>query len=152
MRSDEFKAMLDSGMRETREDKITIEDFTAETVNNMIAFIYEGKLEDETGYNDQLFMIAHKYGLKKLMARCESLIARTINDANAVAMWRTSDLYEAKIWKQAVVNYLSSNWKNHENFTGLVDVWASQPQLVKDLLNQMPLKDLGRKNLKTLLE
>ena len=75
-----------------------------------------------------------------------------IDDANVVEMWVDSDLYEAKVWKGAVVNHLVSNWSKKDNFVGLEEVLAKRPQLAKDLLPALGIKGIGAKVMKLVLE
>ena len=113
----------------------------------MVRFMYGGCLDNDSDYNSDLFKIAHKYSLLVLQQLCEQEMVKVkrIDDTNVVEMWADSDLYEAKVWKRAVVNHLVSNWSKKDNFVGLEEVLAKRPQLVKDLLPALGFKGIGKK-------
>ena len=106
-RSPVFKAMFRSNMAESLGSKVTVEDLSETVMENVLRYIYTGRvaaLEDQAG---ELLVAADKYDLGGLKASCEDAIARTLNADNAVDLLLLADGYNANQLKQHAMYYLS---------------------------------------------
>ena len=127
-----FRAMFTSKMEEATTSEVTISDFSEESVEKMVAFMYSG--EPDSSYDDEVLKIADKYGVELLKARCEASLAKTIDDSNVAGMWVLADTFQANALKAEVFRYLSDNWQRRSRMADLEQVLVDNPGLIKDLL------------------
>ena len=134
-----FRAMFTSKMEEAATSEVTISDFSEESVEKMVAFMYSGEQPD-TSYDEEVLKIADKYGVELLKARCEASLAKTIDDSNVAGMWVLADTFQANALKAEVFRYLSDNWQRRSRMADLEQVLVDNPGLIKDLLPIITLK------------
>ena len=76
-RSPVFSAMLAHDMQESSTRKIEIKDFSVETVQQMVYFMYQGRLkEGNDTFTEELLQISDKYGLTLLKQNCEEALIK----------------------------------------------------------------------------
>ena len=106
-RSPVFKAMFRNNMAESIGSKITVEDLSGEVMENLIGYIYTGRVAALEDQAEGLLVAADKYDLGGLKAVCEDAIAKTLNADNAVDLLLLADGYNAIQLKEHVMNYIS---------------------------------------------
>ena len=131
--------MFTSKMEEAATSEVTISDFSEESVEKMVAFMYSGEQPD-TSYDEEVLKIADKYGVELLKARCEASLAKTIDDSTVAGMWVLADTFQAIALKAEVFRYLSDNWQRRSRMADLEQVLVDNPGLIKDLLPIITLK------------
>ena len=153
-RSNYFSAMFEHGnYNETKNGQLVIKDFDLATVQNMIQFIYEGKLDNQEMFDSELLKIADKYFITLLKEKCEQNLAGLLEYNNIVEVWKlTEKLPNAKILKNAVVKFLVTNWKEADKFEGLETIWKEHSCLVKDILKHMSVQEIGKKHTRIILQ
>ena len=133
--------MFTSKMEEATTSEVTISDFSEESVEKMVAFMYSGELQQpDSSYDDEVLKIADKYGVELLKARCEASLAKTLDDSNVAGMWVLADTFQANALKAEVFRYLSDNWQRRSRMADLEQVLVDNPGLIKDLLPIITLK------------
>jgi hypothetical protein len=75
-------AFKNDKMEEAQTGKMTINDFSADTVEGMLCYMYTGEVNGSIAMD--LFTIADKYDVDNLKSRCEKIILYNINDSNAL--------------------------------------------------------------------
>mmetsp|Transcript_4357 Transcript_4357/g.5999 ORF Transcript_4357/g.5999 Transcript_4357/m.5999 type:complete len:346 (-) Transcript_4357:327-1364(-) len=113
LRSEVFKAMLCTGMTETRTNIIEISDFDESIVRELLKYIYTDEcspkaLEDDC---ELLFAAACKYQIKGLETLCEVHMSSTINVSNVVKIAYFADLYGKKELKSCALQFIAMNAK-----------------------------------------
>ena len=68
-----------------------IKDFDLATVQNMIQFIYEGKLDNQEMFDSELLKIADKYFITLLKEKCEQNLAGLLEYNNIVEVWKLTE-------------------------------------------------------------
>lgn len=94
-----FAAVFKNEIKEKREEKMKIENFSTETIEEMLKFIYTGQLKESNAMD--LFAIAGKYDVKLLKETTEKIILRNINDSNAIEVFSLAHLHNSDEMKRA---------------------------------------------------
>jgi BTB/POZ domain len=93
-RSPVFAAIFESDMKEEKTGEMEITDFNAETVERLLSFLYTGVVQ-EKGAMD-LYAIASKYQVARLKLKCQEIIISSINNSNALEIFKFANLYLAE--------------------------------------------------------
>ena len=141
--------MLNGGMKESTESRMSIQDLDPRTVESMLLYIYTGKVDNLKENVDQLLIAADMYNLAHLKDVCEAvLIATEISATNAMDLLVLADLCKVNKLKNHVVKFVAKNPKmleKDENIKKLetnkelllkvyTAVGKENPRLVADLL------------------
>jgi len=129
-----FNAMFKHSCVEMDSGIIQIEDFEGDTVAAFIAFIYEGRFEDEARYTVQLLGMANKYEVKALKEACAKHLASDIKKENIVEVWKAAELCQMPQLLGAVQEFLKKNWSSRGEMPGINDVLKNHPMFVCDLV------------------
>ena len=128
-RSPVFMAMFQSNMKEKETKTVTIEDFKAEVVSQMLNFIYTGNISShDTGeVATELIAAADKYQLDLLKEICEERLCSSLEVTNCVEYLVLGDMYQTfKLRKRAMEIAV-------ENIVSITDT-----DVFKNLFKQMP--------------
>jgi speckle-type POZ protein len=105
-----FAAMFQHQMKEKESGEVKIPDVTPAVFNKLLQFIYTGHCQVEELLAEELLIAADKYDIKDLKQLCElELRNRTLYVDTAVDLLILSDLHNAKILKESVVNFIKQN-------------------------------------------
>ena len=139
VRSPVFNAMFESKMLENRENLIRIEDFTQEVIEELLGFIYSGKVANLPKVAKALLSAADKYALPELSQLCEQYLMSDLTIESAPEILVLSHLHKALKLKAVVIDFIianrkdvmkSQNWGLIRNETDLME------ELFKALSNQ----------------
>jgi len=141
--SDVFSTMLQQeDCNENQRNKLVIEDFSNDTIEDFVAFLYDGKLEDESKFTTQLLAMAHKYQVKSMMDTCSNYLSANVTKDNVSQVWLVSKACEFPKLAHAVHVFLADNWKSKDELTGIVDVIKSHPEYMVDLMSYIIQKQV----------
>ena len=87
-RSSVFDAMFTHNMEEKISSRVDIIDLDSETVQDMITYIYSGKVGELDGKATGLLSAAEKYDLRELKQLCEDSLCNNINTDNVLGKIR----------------------------------------------------------------
>jgi BTB/POZ domain len=99
-------------MNEMKE-KMTIDDFTADVVEEMLQFFYSGQLKDNSNAMD-LFAIAAKYDVTTLKNACEKLILCNIDEFNALEVFALGYLHNTYSLKRAAFEQIQKMFPDED--------------------------------------
>ncbi|XP_062537360.1 speckle-type POZ protein-like isoform X3 [Armigeres subalbatus] len=106
-----FEAMLDSDMTENHQNRIIICDFEYEVIEQMLLYIYTGKVPKLKSLADRLLVAADKYALDHLKVMCEQALCAGLTTNRAIELLALAELYNASQLKRLVTQYLDDNTK-----------------------------------------
>jgi hypothetical protein len=91
-----FLKMFTTDMEESRKGECKIDDFNPETFEEMLRFIYSGKLPENVKDPsiDLLYEIAHFYEIKGLKEMCKLGIKVELSQENALEMFKLACMYD----------------------------------------------------------
>jgi len=136
-----FKAAFVHNMKEKATGKINIDGIDSDTVQDMLSYIYGGKIDNIEEKSAKLLAAADQYDLKHLKKKCEELLCKSLNISNCLEYLILADLHSTDILKPLVIKFVvensrevvtQENWKEKlmtfpEVFAEVFNELASQP-------------------------
>ncbi|XP_032454947.1 speckle-type POZ protein-like [Nasonia vitripennis] len=110
-RSTVFSAMLENNMKEATENLVEITDIDAETLEELLLFIYSGKVKNIERAAIDLLAASDKYAIEDLKIMCEKVLDATIGFDNAVDVFVLADLHHADLLKQKALSFITKHLK-----------------------------------------
>merc|ERR1719402_1765137 len=140
-RSPVLKAAFVHNMVEKATGKINIDGIESNTVEDMLKYIYGGKIENLEDKATKLLAAADQYDLKHLKKKCEELLCKSLNISNCLEYLILADMHSTDILKPLVIKFVvensrevvtQENWKEKlmtfpEVFAEVFNELASQP-------------------------
>ncbi|XP_064464742.1 speckle-type POZ protein-like [Ornithodoros turicata] len=121
MRSPVFAAMLKNNMKEKQENRVHLDDISAEALQEMITFIYTDTAPNMAPLAVDLLHAAEKYDLKRLKSMCVYSLASSLSVDNAVEILRLSITLNADGLRDFALCYI----KVHLVDVGKTDGWKA---------------------------
>lgn len=112
-RSRVFAAMFDHPMKEQQENKVEIEDIDYDVMQQILHFIYTGKVNVEKAiplYSD-LLIAADKYELDGLKLLCEDSLIVKLSLRNVGTLLNLADRHKADELKKAAMKFIANHSK-----------------------------------------
>ncbi len=116
-RSKVFAAMFRHDMMEKQTNTIAISDFSADTIENFVSFLYDDNCSLLKSGNASvcrlvdLLKIAHKYDVNSLKLMCEQSLSKKVSSANTSSMLQMSEQFYAKYLRSYIVRYMVLNFE-----------------------------------------
>ena len=106
-----FQKMFLSKMKETYEAKATVSSVSAEIMENILDFIYTGKLKvtDENVY--ELLCAADYLQIQNIKNICSFYLREDINDETCLMMWKFAKMYDMKNLTVITELHISANFR-----------------------------------------
>lgn len=95
-RSDHFRAMFTSGMRESREHTVTLEHMRVPVFLALLEYLYVDSVDVGAEMALELFAAADLYTLDRLKALCEIVVQKTMDVENAAVLFQSADALHAQ--------------------------------------------------------
>ncbi|KAJ0406517.1 hypothetical protein P43SY_001448 [Pythium insidiosum] len=105
-RSDHFRAMFSSGMRESRESEIPLTHLRVPVFLALLEYIYVDSVDVGAEMALELFAAADLYTLDRLKGLCEIIVQKNITVDNAAALFQTADELQATRLREICLSYL----------------------------------------------
>ena len=90
-------------MVEKATGKINIDGIESNTVEDMLKYIYGGKIENLEDKATKLLAAADQYDLKLLKKKCEELLCKSLNISNCLDYLILADMHSTDILKPLVI-------------------------------------------------
>lgn len=132
-RSPVFAAMFEHDMAESKSSRVTIGDVSADVLDQVLRYMYTGKVDHIRVLGVDLLAVADRYALPRLKALCEEELARSVSHDNALDVLLTADLHSAKELRCAALQCVCSNI--HKVLGS--DAWKELVRLRPHLLHQV---------------
>merc|ERR1719187_474644 len=139
-----LKAAFVHNMVEKATGKINIDGIESSTVEDMLKYIYGGKIDNLDEKATKLLAAADQYDLKLLKKKCEELLCKSLNISNCLDYLILADMHSTDILKPLVIRFVvensrevvtQENWK--EKLMTFTDVFA---EVFNELASQPPRK------------
>ncbi|GLE06225.1 hypothetical protein PINS_up015467 [Pythium insidiosum] len=105
-RSDHFRAMFSSGMRESRESEIPLTHMRIPVFLALMEYIYVDSVDVGAEMALELFAAADLYTLDRLKGLCEIIVQKNITVDNAATLFQTADDLQATRLREICLSYL----------------------------------------------
>eukprot|EP00930_Biecheleria_cincta_P043192 TRINITY_DN29684_c0_g1_i1.p1 TRINITY_DN29684_c0_g1~~TRINITY_DN29684_c0_g1_i1.p1 ORF type:complete len:395 (+),score=53.41 TRINITY_DN29684_c0_g1_i1:41-1225(+) len=112
-RSEVFRRMFMSEMKEARDSSIDILDADASAVDDFLLFLYTGRIiaQDRSMYDIclQLLPLAKKYEVESLVQFCSEKLARQISENNAADILSLADVLSVMPLRRFAIQFITRN-------------------------------------------
>jgi len=136
-RSPVFAAMVESGMKESVENRVEIDDIAPDIFEALLRFIYTDRVDLAQVDVQDLLVAANKYMIPLLKLECQKFLTERLTTENCVGMLALADLHNCVHLKRSALHFIrlhrdviiqSDGWKNLKQ---------SRPELVIDVLESL---------------
>ena len=107
-----FLAMLNSDMKENNKNEIQIADIEFDAFQELLSFIYTGKIKNMDKVGHHLLLAADKYAIKGLLTKCELYFQSILNLSNVIHIICLADNYNAVNLKEIAMNFFINHRKD----------------------------------------
>jgi len=131
-RSPVFHKMFLSGMSESRDGIVVIEDCGVAVFKELLKFLYTGNIRQGflKANIQELFAMSDKYALEDLKLVCEKTLLQLLTAQTAVSILLLADKHHSTKLKKEVMNYAVGNFKAVITSSDFAALCNSNPQLV----------------------
>ncbi|GBL93424.1 TD and POZ domain-containing protein 2 [Araneus ventricosus] len=142
-RSDVFLKLLTPRFRESSINQIEIEDVSKDGVQEMLHFIYTGRLVDEVTEEVlcELFYAAEKYELWLLKKVCSIIAANNLNNDNVLRILSVANQHNSLKLKDMCLRYISGNTLEIQKQRGWYDLMMHHPEMVNTIVESLSKRD-----------
>lgn len=141
VRSPVFAAMFQSGMQESTQNRLTVDDIKPEVFKEMLRYVYVGKVERLKEMPHELLVAADKYALDRLRKICENHLLGHINKDTVLKTLALADLHHADELKKQSIQFICKNIKSMQG-TDWMDYNGAHPDLVAAILSAMTMTEI----------
>ncbi len=141
-RSEYFRAMFLSGMKESTDKTIPIQDVSSSTFRNLLQFIYTGTTPVTEANIVELFGAAEMFQVPDLKELCILHFPQVVNGSNVFELLLLASAHEEIMLKSLAKKYILKNWSNLHQTEEFKILFLPQNQAI--LLELM--KDLAPKS------
>jgi hypothetical protein len=113
-RSPVFRAMFQSGMSETENSEVLIQDFDAAVMQEFVRFLYTNRCDKAAleQHAEQLLAAACKYQVPGLKCLCQEELVETVNMENSLARLEFANLHGLKELRTRSLEIIAKNAKD----------------------------------------
>ncbi|XP_044591213.1 uncharacterized protein LOC123269525 [Cotesia glomerata] len=107
-----FKKMLTTDMKESRDKCINLPELDSDTVNELLHFLYYGKLDKASDNGAILFELvkaADMYLISDLKRVCDVLLSRLLTSENVISLLEISGTYKLPIVRQQSLIFIANH-------------------------------------------
>ena len=142
VRSPVFLAMFQSNMKEKETKEVTIDDFKAEVVSEMLNYIYTGNVSDNdiSGIARELLAAADKYQLDLLKNICEERLCLSLEVTNCVELLVLGDMYQTFKLRKMALRLAAENMESIIDTDVFKDLYKQKPELVWEVTKALHKK------------
>jgi len=131
-----FKAMFRSGMKESNEGTVVVEDISYISFHSMLDYLYSGQLVASPEDVVPLLGVADRYGLEHLKYLCEKKLLKYVVKDNVVEILAIADRYKAQELKDFCLKFVV------RNYSTIIETLLSslQPELLLQINTLLKMK------------
>ncbi|GBM03300.1 TD and POZ domain-containing protein 4 [Araneus ventricosus] len=130
-RSDVFKAILTSDMKEKNTDCIHVDDLENDTAQQLLLFLYSDSIETlQWNSATKLYYAADKYHIGKLKAMCSAFLTENLSASNASELLLLADTHSDPNLKRIVEDFILKHEEQVFGSNGWEKLIETSPLLV----------------------
>ena len=135
-RSSVFEAMFSHNFKEAEENKVeVVEDIDADTFEEMLIFMYSGKVENLKKNAANLMVVGEKYDLQDLKQMAEESLSLNLGVDNVLDVLVTSYLHNATNLKTLAMEFIGENAKKVSAQKEWREKMLMYPQMMADVMD-----------------
>ncbi len=136
-RSPVFRKMIEAPMRESQEASVTIDDFSAEVVGEMLTFLYSEKVPHIEEMVKELLTIADKYQIEDLKLLCGQELDRCLTIDNAAETLMLADTHNVEPLKMACTKFVAIHYPEVQETDDWATVVSERLRLYTEVLEEV---------------
>ena len=126
------------GMKEKKTRTVKITDAKPETVKAMLDDIYTNQTDElSEDILTELLMLADKYNITSLLNNVTLALAKMINMENCIQIRRSAKMFNAKVLEHQCILCIVKRYQEISQLELWKNTSQEDPELVKDVLNEM---------------
>ncbi|XP_063973152.1 uncharacterized protein LOC135160493 [Diachasmimorpha longicaudata] len=134
--SHEFLKMFVTPMKESKENRVLINDVELPVMKEVLRYIYT---KETTAMNDvhmalAMLAVAEKYNLESLKYMCQIHLCKQLSIENALLILDVADMYNAPNLKSFTIKFLFKNKKEIVNTVEFKELYHRKPELLFDFI------------------
>ncbi|XP_065199693.1 protein roadkill-like [Planococcus citri] len=133
-RSPVFKAMFKHNMTENQRNCVEIKDIDEKIFEEVLRYIYTGKVTKLQDMAFELMPVADKYILSELKDMCFNSMKALLSSKTAVKIFKYADSYNLRSLKRAAITYILANLQKVQKSDDWNEI-TSRPDLMLSILN-----------------
>ncbi|KAL6048560.1 Attractin-like protein 1 [Balamuthia mandrillaris] len=138
-----FRAMLNSGMKESNCGVIVVDTVSYDIFYAMLEYLYTGEMRASPHMLVELLGLANQYQLEHLKYLCEQKIMRYVDMDNALNLLLHADQFRAPDLRGCTIGYIVRNFEEltsrHQGSTELQRIERDCPALAKEIRRKVTL-------------
>lgn len=135
-----FLRMFNNDMKEKNENQVELADVDAEVLEELLLFIYSGKIKNMAINVYGLLAVADKYAIEELKSMCKEYLCSNLNIDNVVNVLSLADLHNAVDLKKHAMNFLvvyKNEFRNSDAFNSIDNL---KPNILKEIIDKLMSK------------
>lgn len=134
VRSEFFSAMFNSEMKEKSENKVKISDVSPEVMQELLRFIYTGRVNNMSNLKMELLVASDKYMIEDLKNMCEEALIQGLKNENVPTMILFAEKYSARNLKAASLKFFTIHKKEIMTTNGFANISKILPASTLDTM------------------
>ena len=130
-----MKRVFQTEMQEKREGVININNFDIEDVNQLIGYMYTGKVEENFSRYEVLLQLANQYEVLDLVLLCANKMSQSLSPENALEYGILGDMHNSEILMKNSAKYIHANMNMKECFRQ--EVWMQRMKTSPNLMSEI---------------
>ncbi|XP_057322667.1 speckle-type POZ protein B-like isoform X1 [Microplitis mediator] len=137
-----FHKMLTTDMKESKDNRIDIKNFSADVITEMLEYFYTNKTKASNNFTIALKLIevAEMYQIIRLKEICEATLSKNINMDNVLSILCVADDYNVTNLREQVIDFMLKNRKSVVVLPNFKDLFQSKPLLMHEFTCAMGKK------------
>lgn len=125
-----FSAMFEHNMEENQNNRVDVTDIEGEVLEELLRFIYTGKVVNLENLAKDLLPAADKYGFERLKVLCGKALCQNISIENATEILVLADMYRLHQFKAVAIGFIGAHIADVTKTPGWESMIKSYPNLV----------------------
>ena len=131
-----FTAMFQKDRKENQTNQVDVVDVEPQVFQEMLRYIYTGKVDNSDTMAPELMAAAEKYQLEQLKNICEGTLADGLSVDNAVDLLIMADTYSAAMLKNKTLDLITSHKAEVRQTVKWKKLLKSHPTLVAEVYDR----------------
>ncbi|CAG5093421.1 Similar to Tdpoz3: TD and POZ domain-containing protein 3 (Mus musculus) [Cotesia congregata] len=129
-----FHAMFTTDMKESKENRVEIQNFTVDLITEMLEFFYTNrtKATEDVDVALQMVPVADMYQINSLKDICEATLSKNINLDNVLPILCTADDHNLTKLRNKTVIYMRNNKQNVVKIPEFEKLFYDKPRIIQD--------------------
>ena len=134
-----MKRMFQTEMQEKRDGIININNFDIEDVNQLIGYMYTGKVEEGFSRYEVLLQLANQYEVLDLVLFCANKMSRNLSPENALEYGILGDMHNSDVLIKSSAKYIHANVNMRERLhqEDWMQKMKTSPNLMSEIMKLM---------------